>query len=201
MAIGDLNNDGLSEIFFCGNMVSNRLYLNQGGLKFQDITNEANLDSQGWSTGVSMVDINADGFLDLYVCKSGAPGGRKRHNQLYINNGDLTFTEQSKSYGLDIVGLGVQSAFFDYDKDGDLDCYLLNNSITSIGSYQVTEGLRSIPDSAGGNMLLRNDDGYFKDVTLSSGLYSSKIGFGLGATIGDINQDDWPDLYVSNDFF
>ena len=96
MAIGDLNNDGLAEVFFCGNMVPNRLYLNNGDLKFQDITNEANLESKGsWSTGVSMVDINADGFLDIYVCKSGAPGGNKRHNQLYINNGDLTFTEQA----------------------------------------------------------------------------------------------------------
>ena len=202
VAIGDLNNDGLPEIFFCGNMVSNKLYLNQGNLKFQDITHEANLNSQGsWSTGVSMVDINADGFLDIYVCKSGAPEGPERHNQLYINNGDLTFTEQSKSFGLDVYGLGVQAAFSDYDKDGDLDCYLLNNSITSIGSFEATEGMRTIPDSVGANMLLRNDDGFFNDVTLSSGIYSSKIGFGLGATIGDINQDGWPDIYISNDFF
>jgi hypothetical protein len=202
VAVGDLNNDDLPEIFFCGNMVSNKLYLNQGDLKFQDITDKANLDSQGsWSTGVSLVDINADGFLDIYVCKSGAPEGPDRHNQLYINNGDLTFTEQAESYGLDILGLSVQAAFFDYDKDGDLDCYLLNNSITSIGSFDVIAGLRSIPDSLGGNMLLRNDNGYFNDVTLSSGIYSSKIGFGLGATVGDINQDNWPDIYISNDFF
>ena len=202
VAVGDLNNDGLPEIFFCGNMVSNKLFLNQGDLKFKDITVQANLESQGsWSTGVSLVDLNADGFLDIYVCKSGAPSGNKRHNQLYINNGDLTFSEQAETYGLDILGLSVQAAFFDYDRDGDLDCYLLNNSITSIGSYQVTEGLRTIPDSAGGNMLLRNDDGYFNDVTISAGIYSSKIGFGLGATIGDINHDNWPDIYVSNDFF
>lgn len=212
VAIGDLNNDGLADIFFCGNMVPNRLYLNQGGLKFKDITKEANLDSQGsWSTGVSLVDINGDGFLDIYVCKSGPPGGSKRYNELFINTtpldpplrGDrgVTFTEQAKSYGLDLVGLAVQTAFFDYDKDGDLDCYLLNNSITSIGSFELTEGLRSIPDTVGGNKLLRNDDGYFNDVTLASGIYSSKIGFGLGATVGDINQDGWPDIYVSNDFF
>lgn len=202
VAIGDLNNDGLAEIFFCGNMVSNRLYLNKGDLKFIDVTNEANLDSEGsWSTGVSMIDINADGFLDIYVCKSGAPGGHKRHNQLYINNGDLTFTEQAAVYGLDLVGLAVQAAFFDYDRDGDLDCYLLNNSITSISAFELAEGLRSIPDTVGGNKLLRNDDGYFNDVTLASGIYSSQIGFGLGVTVGDINHDGWPDIYVSNDFF
>ena len=202
VAIGDLNNDGLAEIFFCGNQVSNKLYLNKGRLEFEDITDNAKLNSEGsWSTGVSMIDINADGFLDIYVCKSGPPGGENRHNQLYINNGDLTFSEQAAAYGLDIVGLSVHTAFFDYDRDGDLDCYLLNNSITSIGAFELAKDLRSIPDTEGGNKLLRNDDGYFNDVTLASGIYSSQIGFGLGATVGDINQDGWPDVYISNDFF
>ncbi len=202
VAVGDLNNDGLAEIFFSGNMVSNRLYLNKGNLNFQDITDQANLNSQGtWSTGVSMIDINADGFLDIYVCKSGPPGGPERHNHLYINNGDLTFTEQAKSYGLDIEGLSVHAIFFDYDRDGDLDCYVLNNSIKSIGSFEIMAGLRTIPDSLGGNKLLRNNNGYFNDVTSTSGIYSSDIGFGLGATVGDINNDGWPDLYISNDFF
>jgi hypothetical protein len=202
VAIGDINNDGLSDILFCGNMVSNKLYLNLGNMKFQDITVSAGLDSNGtWSTGANMVDINADGFLDIYVCRSGAPGGANRYNQLYINNGDLTFSEQAKAYGLDILGLSVHTAFFDYDRDGDLDCYLLNNSIKSIGNFEVAANLRSLPDTLGGNMLLRNDQGYFHNVTLSSGIYSSEIGFGLGATVGDINLDGWPDLYVSNDFF
>ena len=202
VAIGDINNDGLPDIFFCGNLVSNKLYLNQGGLKFIDITESAGLDSHGsWSTGVTMVDLNADGLLDIYVCKSGAPGGTNRYNHLYINNGDLTFTEQAQAYGLNILGLSVQAAFFDYDRDGDLDCYLLNNSIKSIGNYEVAAGMRLIPDSLGANMLLRNDQNVFKDVTLSSGIYSSEIGFGLGATVGDINLDGWPDLYISNDFF
>lgn len=202
VAIGDINNDGLSDLFFCGNMVSNKLYLNNGDLKFEDITASSNLVSEGvWSTGVSMIDINADGFLDIYVCKSGPPGGDKRHNELFINNGDLTFTEMSKKYGLDNVGLSVQAAFIDYDKDGDLDCYLLNNSITSIGAFEIVKDKRLEPDSLGGNKLLRSDNGTFKDVTLESGIYSSEIGFGLGVTVGDINDDHWPDIYISNDFF
>lgn len=202
VAIGDVNNDGLSDLFFCGNMVSNKLYLNKGGLKFDDITVRANLGSEGvWSTGVSMVDINADGFLDIYVCKSGPPEGRNRYNELFINNGDLTFTERAKEYGLDNIGLSVQAAFLDYDKDGDLDCYLLNNSIKSIGVFEIVKDQRLQPDSLGGNKLFRNDNGSYNDVTLESGIYSSEIGFGLGATIGDINEDNWPDIYISNDFF
>jgi len=223
VAIGDVNNDGLADIFFCGNMVSNRLYLNRGNLKFQDITVAAGLESNNqWTTGVSLVDINADGFLDIYLCKSGPPGGERRHNQLFISTptpdtpheggprrvpppsrgvGGVTFTEQAEQYGLDNIGLSVHAVFFDYDKDGDLDCYLLNNSITSIGSFQVVKDQRLIPDSLGGNKLLRNDNGYFNNVTVESGIYSSKIGFGLGATVGDINHDNWPDIYISNDFF
>ncbi len=202
VAIGDINNDGLSDIFFSGNMVSNRLYLNKGGLKFEDITASSNLDSEGvWSTGVSMVDINADGFLDIYVCKSGPPNGNKRFNELFINNGDLTFTERAEDYGLDIIGLSVHATFFDYDKDGDLDCYLLNNSIKSIGSFEMVKDQRLKTDSLGGNKLFRNDNGNFIDVTLESGIYSSEIGFGLSAMVGDINEDNWPDIYISNDFF
>ena len=183
VAIGDINNDGLSDLFFSGNMVSNRLYLNKGGLKFEDITDSSNLDSEDvWSTGVSMVDINADGFLDIYVCKSGPPKVNKRYNELFINNGDLTFTEMSKKYGLDNIGLSVQAVFLDYDKDGDLDCYLLNNSIKSIGSFEIVKDRRLKPDTLGGNKLFRNDKGIYNDVTLVSGIYSSEIGFGLGAT-------------------
>ena len=202
VGIGDINNDGRPDIFFCGNQVSNKLYLNKGGMKFEDITEQAGLMSQNvWSAGVSMVDINGDGLLDIYVCKSGPPGGDKRHNELFINNGDLTFSEQSDQFGLDNEGLSSHAAFFDYDLDGDLDCYLLNNSIKSVGGYDIIENQRNRPDSLGGNKLLRNDEGYFNDVTQEAGIYASDIGFGLGVTIGDINQDQWPDIYVSNDFF
>jgi hypothetical protein len=202
VAVGDLNNDGLSDLFFCGNMVPNKVYLNKGALQFEDITAKTHLACDSvWSSGVCMIDINADGFLDIYVCKSGPPGGINRHNELFINNGDLTFSESSTQYGLNITGLSVQATFFDYDKDGDLDCYLLNNSITSIGAFEIVKDKRLQPDSLGANKLLRNDNGFFEDVTMTSGIYSSEIGFGLGATVCDINSDNWPDLYISNDFF
>ena len=133
VGIGDFNNDSLQDIFFTGNLVSNKLYLNKGNFEFEDITDKSGLNSKDiWSTGVSVVDINHDGFLDIYVCKSGPPGGERRNNELFINNGDLTFTESSKAYGLDNEGLSTHAAFFDFDNDGDLDCYLLNNTIKSI---------------------------------------------------------------------
>lgn len=202
VGLGDFNNDSLVDIFLTGNLVSNRLYLNKGDFSFEDITEKANLGSEGtWSTGVSVVDINGDRLLDIYVCKSGPPGGERRHNELFINQGDLTFTEESRKYGLDLVGLSTHAAFFDYDKDGDLDCYLLNNSIRSIGAYDLRKDQRKIPDPEGGNKLLRNDDGRFTDVSAEAGIYTSMIGFGLGVTVGDINKDRWPDIYVSNDFF
>ena len=202
VGIGDFNNDSLPDIFFTGNLVSNKLYINKGDFVFDDITDEAGLNSSGiWSTGVSVVDINHDGYLDIYVCKSGPPGGERRNNELFINNGDLTFTEKSKDYGLDNEGLSTHAAFFDFDNDGDLDCYLLNNTIKSIGvGLDMVKGLRDI-SSDQGNKLLRNDDGYFTDVSSSAGIYTSNIGFGLGVTIGDINLDGWSDLFISNDFF
>jgi hypothetical protein len=203
VAVGDINNDGLDDIYFTGNLVDNKLYLNKGNWQFEDITVKASVTcSNVWSTGATFIDINADGFLDLYVCKSGKPGGKNRNNELFINNGDLTFSEQSKEYGLDITGLSVQAGFFDYDKDGDLDCYLLSNSIKSVGGFDLVKDQRKIPDANGqGNKLLRNDNGKFYDVTAESGIYSSSIGFGLGVTFGDFNNDNWPDIYVSNDFF
>jgi len=203
VSIGDVNNDGLNDIYFTGNMVDNKLFLNEGNWKFKDITEEAGVACPNiWSTGATFVDINGDGMLDLYVCKSGIPGGKNRHNELFINNGDLTFTESSKEYGLDIEGLSVQAAFFDYDKDGDLDTYILNNSVRSIGSFALIKDQRNIPDSEGsGNKFLRNDSGKFIDITEESGIYSSKIGFGLGITLGDYNNDSWTDIFISNDFF
>ena len=202
VGIGDFNNDSLPDIFFTGNLVSNKLYINKGDFVFDDVTDKAGLNSSGiWSTGVSVVDINHDGYLDIYVCKSGPPGGERRNNELFINNGDLSFTEKSKDYGLDNEGLSTHAAFFDFDNDGDLDCYLLNNTIKSIGvGLDMVKGLRDI-SSDQGNKLLRNDDGYFNDVSSNAGIYTSDIGFGLGVTVGDINLDGWSDLFISNDFF
>ena len=204
VGIGDINNDSLPDIFFTGNLVSNKLYLNKGNFIFQDISQSAGITSDNvWSTGVSMVDINHDGYLDIYVCKSGPPSeNNNRHNELFINNGDLTFTEMSKQYGLDNNGLSTHAAFFDYDQDGDLDCYLLNNTIRSVGiGFDLRKDQRNIPNKSGGNKLYRNENNFFVDVSEESGIYTSAIGFGLGVTIGDVNMDDWPDIYVSNDFF
>ena len=202
VGLGDINNDGLIDIFFSGNLLPSKLYLNKGGLRFEDISESSGLHLEGiWTTGVSLVDINSDGLLDIYLCKSGPPGGNRRHNELFINNGDLTFTEKAKEYGLAFEGLSTHAAFFDYDKDGDLDGYLLNNSFRSVGGYDLRVGQRNLPDPLGGNKLLRNDNGVFKDVSEQAGIYTSEIGFGLGITIGDLNKDGWPDMYVSNDFF
>ena len=202
VALGDINNDGLLDIYFTGNLVDNQLYLNKGNWQFEDITFKAGVSSEGvWSSGVSFIDINNDGLLDIYVCKAGPPSDNSnRHNELFINNGDLTFTEKSKDYGLDIVGLSVQANFFDYDKDGDLDVYLLNNSIKAVGNFDFVKDQRNTPTESG-NKLLRNDNNNFVDVTEESNIYSSAIGFGLGITISDYNNDTWPDIFISNDFF
>ena len=215
VALGDINNDNLVDIYFTGNLVENKLYLNKGDFQFEDITKKSGLACPGnWSTGASFVDINHDGLLDVFVCKSGKPEGDNRFNQFFINNGDPetssgqvpTFTDKAKEYGLDFIGLSIHTAFFDYDKDGDLDCYLLNNSIRSVGAYDIVEGLRDRPDSKGGNKLLRNmevETGSirFEDVSQQAGIYTSAIGFGLGVSIADLNGDNWEDIFVSNDFF
>ena len=202
VGLGDFNNDGLIDIFFSGNLVPNKLYVNKGNWKFVDVSASSGVSEKGmWTTGVSVVDVNGDGWLDFYLCKSGPPGGNRRHNELFINNGDLTFSEKSREYGLAFEGLSTHAAFFDFDKDGDLDCYLLNNSFRSIGGYDLRVNQRERPDSLGGNKLLRNDEGKFVDVSTHAGIYTSEIGFGLGVTIGDINKDGWEDVYVSNDFF
>jgi hypothetical protein len=202
VAIGDINNDGLPDLFFCSNQHSNKLYLNKGNFRFEDITDQAGVASDGiWSTGVTLADVNGDGWLDIYVCKSGDLKGQHRSNELFINNANGTFTESAAAYGLDNRGLSTHAAFFDYDNDGDLDAYLLNNSFRSVGNYDLVPGQRHIPDPLGGNKLYRNDKNHFTDVTQEAGIYSSKIGFGLGVTIADINRDGWQDIYVSNDFF
>lgn len=201
VALGDINNDGLIDIYFTGNIVNNALYLNKGDWNFEDITESAGvLCENNWSTGATFVDINNDGLLDIYVAKSGKPGGPNRNNELFINQGDLTFKESSKEYGLDIEGLSVHAAFFDYDGDLDLDAYVLNNSIRSVGTYDLIEGQRNIP-SEDGNKLLENIDNNFENVSSMKGIFSSNIGFGLGITLSDFNGDLWPDIFISNDFF
>ncbi len=208
---GDINNDGLADVFFTSNMGQNKLYLNKGNLQFEDITANANIGSLGqWSTGVVMVDINNDRWLDIYVSNAGQEKMRNgQTNQLFINNQQLGFTESAAQYGLAETGYTTQTAFFDYDLDGDLDAYVLNNSFIPVNTlnYDNKRELRAedwpVADflKGGGDKLLRNDNGRFSDVSKNAGIYSSLIGFGLGVTVGDINGDLYPDLYISNDFF
>ena len=202
VAIGDVDNNGYQDIYFTGNQVDNQLYLNFGNWTFKEVAVKAGVDCKGvWSTGATFADINQDGWSDLYVCKSGTPGGANRPNSLYINNKDGTFTDRADEYGLDVEGLSVQAAFFDFDKDGDLDCYLLTNSFRSVGTgADLKKDSRNISDP-GGNKLFRNGNGYFENVSEQAGIYTSAIGFGLGITLGDFNYDLWPDIFISNDFF
>lgn len=211
VAIGDINNDGLADIFLTGNMVANKLYLNKGDFKFEDISDTAGVTgNKPWSTGVMMVDVNADGLLDIYVSNAGNMEGNNHDNDLYINNGDLTFSEKAKEYNLAETGFTTHASFFDYDKDGDLDAYILNNSnipVSSLGYAEQREvrakDWEGVPHifRGVGDMLLRNDNGNFVDVSEESGIYGSLIGFGLGVLVTDINKDQWPDIYVSNDFY
>lgn len=201
VAVGDINNDGLADIYLTSNMAGNRLYLNQGNLKFEDITAHAGVKgTRSWSTGVSMVDVNADGLLDIYVCNSGDIKGNNRENELFINQGDLTFKEQATEFGLNDNGYSTHAVFFDYDKDGDLDCYILNNSFRPISTLGY-RNLREERDKDGGDKLMRNENGKFVDVSSQAGIFGSVIGFGLGVTVGDVNNDNWQDIYVSNDFY
>ncbi|MCX6206660.1 MAG: VCBS repeat-containing protein [Bacteroidetes bacterium] len=211
VAIGDINNDGLADVFFTANQGSNKLYLNKGNFKFEDISTKAGfINKKQWSTGVVLVDINNDGWLDIFVSNAGnMQTDSLRKNQLFINNHDLTFTEKAEAYGLANSGYTTQVAFFDYDGDGDLDCFLVNNSPIPVNTlnYANKRELAAenwpVPDflKGGGDHLLRNDNGKFVEVTHEAGIHGSLISFGLGVTVGDINGDGWPDVYVSNDFF
>jgi enediyne biosynthesis protein E4 len=201
VGLGDINNDGLIDIFMTSNMGKNTLYLNKGNFRFEDISENAGIQGEGWSTGVSLADVNGDGLTDIYVCKSGNIRGVQSFNELYINNGDLTFTERAAEYGINEQGNSTQAVFFDYDKDNDLDLYLLKNFPKAIGTFDLKDDLREKRDSAGGHKLFRNDNNRFTDVSREAGIYGSVIAFGLGITAGDINMDGWVDLYVANDFF
>jgi hypothetical protein len=202
VAVGDINNDNLPDLFFCSNQHSNKLYLNLGNFRFADITVTAGFLSEGiWTSGATFADVNGDGLLDLFTSISADLSVGWRGNELYINNGNLTFTERSAEYNLANLGYSTHSAFFDYDNDGDLDCYLLGNSGSSNSNYYGIRNQRKIIDPKGGNRLLRNDNGRFENVTAEANIHGSLIGYGLGITITDINKDGWQDIYVSNDFF
>lgn len=200
VSIGDINNDGLPDIFFTGNQVKNKLYLNKGDLKFEDISSSAGIEgNSSWNTGVTMADVNGDGLLDIYVCAVVGINGFNGFNELYINNGDNTFTESAAQYGLDFDSYSSNATFFDYDLDGDLDLYLLNHAVHTQNSFGRFD-LRFERRYETGDKLLRNDDGQFVDVSEEAGIYGGVNGYGLGLAIADFNQDGYPDIYVGNDF-
>ena len=205
VAVGDVNGDDLLDIYFTSNQQPNKLYLNQGGFKFKDITEVSGVQGfDGWTTGVTMADVNNDGRLDIYVANLGDYLIYRGKNQLFINEGNdeagnPKFTDRAMEYGLDLTGFSTQAAFFDYDRDGDLDMFMLNHSLHENGTFGRST-LRTTSHPLAGDKLLRNDNGRFVDMTQGSGIYSSAIGYGLGVVVSDVNLDGWPDLYVGNDF-
>lgn len=203
VAATDINGDGLSDLYFTNNQGPNKYYINEGNFRFRDATEVTAVAGAGdWSTGVSVVDVNADGLMDIYVCNVSGYKRLEGRNELFLQQEDGTFIESAADYGLDFAGFNTQAYWFDYDQDGDLDMYLLRHSVHNDATYGTAEG-RNVPDSLAGDLLLRNDlsagEG-FSNVTCSANLYSSKIGYGLSAAVADFNRDGWPDLYVCNDF-
>ena len=200
VAIGDINSDGLPDIFFSGNQVSNKLYLNKGNFVFEDVTEKAGVAGKSsWNTGAVMGDVNDDGLLDIYVCAVVGLNGFNGHNELFINQGDGTFTEESTKYGLDFESYSSSAAFLDYDLDGDLDMYLLNHAVHTQESFGKVD-IRYQRTYETGDKLLRNDGGTFTDVSEQAGIYGGLNGYGLGIAVSDFNQDGYPDMYVGNDF-
>ncbi len=204
-ALGDLTGDGLPEIVLTSNLGGPRLYLNEGKFRFRDVTEQAGLKRKGWTTGVTLADVNGDGRLDIYICHAGNGDGTLRANELYINqglnaDGVPTFVEQAAAYGVADSGYSTQAVFFDSDRDGDLDLFVINNSPRPVASFPVTN-TRGVRDPLGGAKLYRNDGGHFVDVSAAAGIFGSEIGLGLGLVVSDVNRDGWPDIYVANDFF
>src|SRR5688572_11208440 len=200
VAIGDINGDELPDLFFSGNQVKNKLYLNKGNLQFEDITEKAGVAGKSsWNTGSVMGDVNGDGLLDIYVCAVVGLKNLKGYNELFINNGDNTFSERAEEYGLDFESYSSSAAFLDYDLDGDLDIYLLNHAIHTPGSFGHSNQ-RNVRTYETGDKLLRNDSGKFVDVSEQAKIYGGINGYGLGMAISDFNTDGYPDIYVGNDF-
>jgi hypothetical protein len=203
VAIGDINNDGLPDIYFTGNLASSRLYLNKGDLRFEDITETAGVGSkETWNNGATMVDINGDRLLDIYVCSSTDGRPKYRKNLLFINQGNLTFSEKAVEFGIDDPAYSTHSAFFDYDKDGDLDLFTINHSLDRYAMFsEQSTGYRNEYDPRFGHKLFRNDGNTFKEVTAEAGIISNVINFGLGIAVADFNNDHWPDVYICNDYY
>jgi enediyne biosynthesis protein E4 len=203
VAVGDINNDGLEDLFLTSNMGENKLFLNTGNLQFKDITKEAGKELAGrpggWKTGATMADVNGDGWLDIYVCYSGKVSDDMRRNQLFINQGNGTFKEEAAAYGLDDKSYSTQAAFFDYDNDGDLDLFLLNHSVKKIDNMEFAR-YRDEVDELAGDKLYENQNNHFVDVSKKAGLRQNPLTFGLGIAISDINKDGWQDVYVTNDY-
>ncbi len=200
VAAGDLNHDGLVDLYFTANMAADRLYLNRGGWLFEEITEQAGIPHEPtWTTGVTMADVNGDGLLDIYVCRSGNVTTDRRRNSLYINQGNLTFKDEAAAYGLDDPSYSNHATFFDYDNDGDLDMYLLNHSIRRYAHF-VVDYMRAQRDSLAGDKLFRNDAGKFTDVSEEAGIIGNPLSYGLSVVVSDMNGDLWPDLYISNDY-
>jgi enediyne biosynthesis protein E4 len=205
VALGDLTGDGLPEVVLTSNLEGTRVYLNQGKFRFRDVTDRAGLRSKGWATGVTLADVNGDGRLDIYVCHAGLGDSRLRANELYLNqglnaDGLPTFVEQAAAYGVADSGYSTHAAFFDYDRDGDLDLFVINNSPQPVASLPL-RNTRDVRDPLGGARLYRNDGGHFVDVSAAAGIFGGEIGLGLGLVVSDVNRDGWPDMYVANDFF
>ena len=206
VAVGDVNGDGLPDLYFTANMGANRLYLNKGNFQFEDITERAGVQGRPkWKTGTVMADVNGDGLLDIYVCYSGPGTDADRADELYINNGVKdgvpSFTESAKAYGLDAPGTYTTTvAFFDMDNDGDLDMFMVNHAAMFYNPFYNTDKLRAKRHPQFGNRLYRNDNGHFTDISEQAGIYGSGLNFGLSVSVGDVNGDGWPDLYTTNDY-